>query len=254
MDPPNYDRRIFHELANLYPLWHRLLTEKSNSNKETNFINQVIQNFGENSKILIDLGGGIGRHAVNLIKLGYHVTCFDQSEEMLKIAQVNSAQLIVSRGNFETINLTKFFDAGICMWTTLPYITLDNGRQHFFKWIKKHIRKVLIFDQSNFYLYPKRFNKTYSGENKHYSLKIQRSWILKNQKRLTRYQYYIFDKQKKERIKIVDKEIMTFLHPQQIQLLLGEEWRLVSILGDYDPNKIYQKKSSKRLITIFAKA
>ena len=51
---------------------------------EVDFVEQELG--GDRSKLILDIGCGTGRHAVELTKRGYRVTGFDLSEGQLRLA------------------------------------------------------------------------------------------------------------------------------------------------------------------------
>jgi 2-polyprenyl-3-methyl-5-hydroxy-6-metoxy-1,4-benzoquinol methylase len=56
--------------------------------EELKFIRWAFKNFARRKiKNILDIACGTGRHAIPLAKLGYRVTAFDLSKEMLDIAK-----------------------------------------------------------------------------------------------------------------------------------------------------------------------
>jgi len=249
--------RAYEDLADIYPLWRSMLLKEKHDNehakKEINFLLSLLKK-QKSIKSVIDLGGGIGIHSIPLSKQDYDVTLFDQSIKALDIAQKKYPNLKTIEGGFETINLSQKFDATICMWSTINYLTSEKSRRAFYKWIKEHTRQIVIFDQANFYKYSSRVHKVYQGEDQKNRLKITRDWVLsKNNIRKTRYAYEIINKTTGIKKYISDGEVQQFLTIQQLEKYMGNGWKLDQVFGDYD-NKKYSKKISERIITIFTRS
>lgn len=247
--------RIFEDLAYLYPLWRDVcLGMEGSENKEANFVLDVFKTIQSPIKTVIDLGGGVGTHSKILVKNDLDVTLLDRSRHALDIVNKNYPDIKTVECSFEKISVSGQFDAGICMWSTLSYVSSPEGRDVFYGWLKNHVEKVIILDQANFYRYSNTFSKTYEGENEKYKLKILREWTL-NDKNLksTTYKYEIYNKETGETEHIDDAEDEQYLTVEELQAYLGSEWKLKQIVGGYSLDEEYKKESSLRLITVFEK-
>lgn len=245
--------KIYEELAHLYPLWRETCLGRSGCDlEETNFITSVFKDTALPIRSIIDLGGGVGTHSKFLVEQGYDVTLFDQSKKALSLAKTNCPNLRVENGSFETINLTDTFDAAICMWSTLSYVLDEVGRDHFYGWMKKHVRHCIILDEANFYAYPDSFHKIYEGENDDYTLTITRDWTLDNNHlKKTIFNYDLFNKHTKTTEKIDDAEAEQYVTVEKLEEYLGDSWKLSYLLGGYDIKKLFDKNESSRIITVF---
>ncbi|OGY85376.1 MAG: hypothetical protein A2233_04935 [Candidatus Kerfeldbacteria bacterium RIFOXYA2_FULL_38_24] len=245
--------KIFTNLVDVYELWRETTLEKKhNEIRETEFIKKIFHQQTSTIQNVIDLGGGIGLHANLLETNGYDSTVFDQSKKALSIAKKKNVNIQTVCGSFEQIHLAKQYDAAICMWSTLSYIHTEKGRVHFYQWMNKNIRKIIILEQANFYRYPATFHKVYYGENNQHTIKITRNWQL-NKKNIknTQYRYEIYSK-KKHTIRIIkDAEKEHYLSVDQLKKYLGDTWHLRYLLGDYSLSEKYNKNSSKRMIAVF---
>lgn len=244
--------KIYENLAELFPLWRETTLGKiGHENEETNFIIDVFKRFSEKIETVIDLGGGVGLHSGLLLKAGYDVTLFDQSEKALAIAKKNNPNLEIIQGSFETIDINQEYDAAICMWSTLSYIFSEEGRTNFYNWQKTHIKKLIILDEANFYRYDKKFHKIYNGENENYKLKVIRDWELTDTNlKKTNFVYEIFDKKTGKTEIIDDAENEQYVEIEQLQKYFGSEWKL-EIYGDYNLDNRFDKEKSPRIIPVF---
>lgn len=244
--------KIYEELSDLFPLWRETtLGQKGHENVETNFVIEVFKKYPTEIKKVIDLGGGVGLHSNLLSNNEYEVTLFDQSEKALNIAKENNPNLKTIHGSFESIAIPDNFDASICMWSTLSYIYSEEGRDPFYSWQRKHVDKVIILDQANFYRYPQSFHKEYFGENEKYKMKVIRDWQLDNATKDTQFIYEITDKSTGKMGTIEDAEKEQYVPVDKIQAYLGNEWKLQYLLGDYGLSSTYDKENSSRIITVF---
>ena len=133
------------------------------SNKDTKEqVNFVIQhaNIKKTDKIL-DLGCGIGRHAIALAKLGYNVSGLDFSKDLIKIARDNAKKAGVKvnffTGDMRNIKIIKKFDVVICLFTTFGYFSKNENIK-----VLKQISKIIPNDGRviiDMYDYKKVFEK-----------------------------------------------------------------------------------------------
>ena len=242
--------KIYDVSLDIYSLWRKALTPLGlEAQKQTAFITKILKQ--NKCKRVIDLGGGIGVHAGALSNKGYSVTLLDSSSPALAYAKRNYPLLRTIQNSFESIDLSENFDASLSMWTTFPYIINKNGRLTFFNWIKNHTNKVVILDQSNFYLYPNKFKQISYASDVLRKIKITREGTIdKNFLRKAFYHNEITDKKTGKKTILKDKEILQFLPVASIKNYLGTKWKLWGLYGDYSFTK-YDKKESPRLITVF---
>ena len=243
--------KIYEASPEVYALWRKALTgEKLNEPKQIEFIHNLLQN--HKCKTLIDLGGGIGIHAGVLAEKGYNVTLLDASSKALKIAKINYPSLDVVQSSFEKIKENKLFDAAICMWTTFPYILEEEGRKYFFRWIREHVKKIVILDESNFYLLPPKFHQSYSASDGNREIAVTRDGTINpTGLRKVRYKSEVTDLNKKGRMIIEDEEILQFISIDKLKKYMGNGWTLNKICGEYNTKSFYEKAKSPRIVTIF---
>jgi len=244
--------KIYENLAELFPLWRETTLGKIGHEKEeTNFVIDIFKKYSEKIETVIDLGGGVGLHSELLLKAGYDVTLFDQSEKALSIAKKNNPNLKTIHGSFETIDINQEYDASICMWSTLSYIFSEEGRINFYNWQKTHIKKLIILDEANFYKYNQKFHKIYLGENNDYKMKVIRDWELTDDNlKKTKFIYEIFDKKTGKSETIEDAENEQYVEIERLKKYFGAEWDM-EIYGDYNLNSHFNKEESSRIIPVF---
>lgn len=107
------------------------------------------------SKTLCELGTGTGNIAFQLSKFGFHVTGVDSSGEMLAIARTKYARKPKEVLEFIQDNMVCYrsetqYDAMVCVYDSLNYITTYNNLQLFFKntFLNLKPEGVFIFDAS----------------------------------------------------------------------------------------------------------
>ena len=93
---------------------------------ETNYVDNLIQEFGRcNSKTMLDLGCGTGKHAELFCDQGYKVHGVDLSEEMLKEAekrrQSKEDKLSFSLSNISNLALSEKFDVVVSLFHVVSY-------------------------------------------------------------------------------------------------------------------------------------
>ena len=82
---------VFDELAKYYDLIH----ENKNYEKESAYINGLIQKYNPSAKTILDIGCGTGNYAFAMQKLGYEVEGVDSSSQMIDIANSNNHKMTV---------------------------------------------------------------------------------------------------------------------------------------------------------------
>src|SRR3989344_1875831 len=243
---------IYNELAELYPLWRDALLhgDKEAQKKQVKFLETILSE--ADVKTVIDLDGGIGTHSIPLAKNGYKLSIFDASNQALNLVSKREKIIKTIHGRFEKISLSQNFDASICMWSTINYLLELKDRKHFIDWITAHTNRLIIIDQPNILVYPKKFSKEYKAMDGKRKLKVIRNWQIRSQIRKTQYIYHITHKIGKSK-SFKDAEIQYFMTLSETTNLIGKGYSAKYVLGDYDINKPFDPASSSRLITVFEK-
>ena len=69
-----------------YAKYYDLLYQDKNYSKEADYIDRLIKTYHPESKTILDLGCGTGRHDILLAEKGFFLTGVDSSKEMLSAA------------------------------------------------------------------------------------------------------------------------------------------------------------------------
>ena len=142
---------VFGEFAKYYDLVH----ENKNYEKESAYINGLIQKYTPGAKTILDIGCGTGNYAFAMQKLGYQVDGVDSSSQMIQIANGKlfkskciSSSPSFSCGRMEVYNCQTKFDAVICLFFSLCYQTTDDLIFESLCRFKDQIKEngILIFD------------------------------------------------------------------------------------------------------------
>ena len=140
------------QFGNLYSQYYDLLYRDKNYIAEVNYIIKLIKENMDQSKTLLDMGCGTGKHAELLSDNGYIVHGIDISEDMLKIAKNRSMnkedKLLFSNSNIQDLNLNKKFDVVVSLFHVMNYQNSDNELIKAFKVAKEHLKNdgIFIFD------------------------------------------------------------------------------------------------------------
>lgn len=136
-------------LANVYDL----IYQDKNYGEEVDFIEEIFHNFAlKPIKSILEGGCGTGGHAIPLATRGYNVTAIDLSENMIEHAsqKIREAGLDATFKTMDIrdIDLNQKFDACLCMFAVLGYVTDTAELLETFHKIKKHLKKsgMFIFD------------------------------------------------------------------------------------------------------------
>ena len=133
----------------LYSQYYDLLYQDKDYAGETNYVNQLIQTYQPNSKSILELGSGTGKHAYLLADLGYQVCGVERSAEMVAIAN----QKADSNVGFEIADITNFkldqsFDVATSLFHVISYLTDSKNLIQTFKNVYQHLNSegLFIFD------------------------------------------------------------------------------------------------------------
>jgi len=134
------------ELAKIYDL----IYQDKDYQVECDFVEEVFQNFSSKPvRTILDGGCGTGGHAIPLAERDYQVTGFDSSEGMIKRAKekVRKANLSL---NFEVMDLRQFdlsqmFDACLCMFAAMGYLTETEDILKSLRSIRRHLNRESLF-------------------------------------------------------------------------------------------------------------
>ena len=133
-------------LAEIYDLIYKDKDYK----EECDFIEEIFRRFSPNPvRTILDGGCGTGGHAIPLVSRGYEVTGVDSSETMIEHAKEKAKKSNLSPdfqvGDLRRFSLNKEFDACICMFAVMGYITETEDILSTMENIRKHLNKEALF-------------------------------------------------------------------------------------------------------------
>src|SRR4030042_1243417 len=134
---------------NKYGKDYDLLYQDKDYEEESDFIEHLFKKYSQKSvKTILDAGCGTGGHVIPLAKRGYKVTGFDASEVMIQKAKEKAEGIpfyVMNIGNF---NINEKFDACICMFAVMNYLTSNEEIQQALANVRRHLKSdsLFIFD------------------------------------------------------------------------------------------------------------
>jgi SAM-dependent methyltransferase len=139
-----------------YAHYYNVLYRDKDYTQEAQYVHQLVQRYAPQTKTVLELGCGTGRHASELARQGYQVHGMDQSETMLQQAAEYQAQnapelrdaLVFSLGDLRTIRLSQTFDAVIAVFHVMCYQTTNEDLVAAFQTANTHLKPdgIFIFD------------------------------------------------------------------------------------------------------------
>ena len=141
------------KVFNSYGKYYDIIYADKDYEKECDFLEEIFRKYSTfMPHRILDGGCGTGSHAVPLAKRGYEITGIDLSEEMINVAKEkakrNGANIEFQTMDLRTFQLNKKFDAAICMFAVINYLTNNNDLPKTISNIRSHIKKnsLFIFD------------------------------------------------------------------------------------------------------------
>ncbi|GBG57990.1 putative methyltransferase YqeM [Sporomusaceae bacterium FL31] len=130
-----------------YSQYYDLVYKDKNYAEEVDYVDSIIRKYKPDSKNILDLGCGTGRHAYLLSQKGYLVQGIDQSAEMLSVARNNWCNERISyvHGDVRTIRLGSKVDVVTSLFHVLSYQKTNQELEQYFLTVKEHLRPGGIF-------------------------------------------------------------------------------------------------------------
>jgi SAM-dependent methyltransferase len=120
---------------------------------ECDLIEEIFRRADRPVRTILDLGCGTGRHSVELARRGYEVVGVDLSEAMLDRARrravaETSGTATFLRGDIQTVQLGRRFDAVLSMFAVIGYQISDNAVRSTLANVRRHLEPggVFVFD------------------------------------------------------------------------------------------------------------
>lgn len=139
----------FVEYASLYDLFY----QDKDYESEAGYLQKMIKTYKPDTKSILDLGCGTGRHALLMAKEGYEITGVDASEKMLEQAQLNISTLADEQrklinfhcDDISRLKLGKKYDLIYSLFHVISYQTSDEALAGTFQSVKNHLDETGIF-------------------------------------------------------------------------------------------------------------
>ena len=136
-----------------YAEYYDLIYQDKDYGKECDFIEEILrQYYPRQVNTILDGGCGTGGHAIILAQRGYEVTGIDGSEIMIKRAKEklggSNLRLSFKTMDLRQLDLDTKFDACVCMFAVMDYITQTDELLKVLGNIRRHLEKgsLFIFD------------------------------------------------------------------------------------------------------------
>ena len=132
-----------------YAEYYDLIYQDKDYGKECDFIEDIFAQYSSKPiKSILDVGCGTGGHAIPLSKRGYKITGIDSSEGMIKRAEEKTDS--APNPDFRVMDLLQLdlgerFDACICMFAVMDYITQTEEVLKTLINIREHLEKDSLF-------------------------------------------------------------------------------------------------------------
>jgi len=137
---------VFCGYADHYDLFYK----NKNYAAESRFVRGLFARYARRPvRDVLDLGCGTAGHALALARHGLHVTGVDASPRMLDIARAKTvgANLSVElvRAKLQDFKLPHRFDAVLCMFSVIDYLTKNVDIKRMLNNVRRHLRPGGIF-------------------------------------------------------------------------------------------------------------
>ena len=140
--------------SNLYAQCYDLLYADKDYKSETDYLNDLLKKFCPDTKTILNLGCGTGKHDFLLAEKGYMIHGIDVSDNMILRANERVKELgdnhaiAFSVGDIREIRLEKKFDTVISLFHVMSYQTSNHDLQNVFLTVKEHLKPggVFVFD------------------------------------------------------------------------------------------------------------
>lgn len=198
---------------------------------ECDFLEKVFEKYrSKKIRSILDVGCGTGGHALELAKRGYSVVGVDASETMADVAckkakNLNNIDVSFHVSKMQDIDFDQKFDAVICMFNAVNYVTSDEGLDKTLHNFRKHLsdKGLLVFDFRNGITSLRSYSH------------VRTKWVTYNDKRLLRISEtklnameHLYDTTytclafKDDRIiqEFQDRHVVRYLFPREVKSLL----------------------------------
>ena len=140
------------QFGDLYSQYYDLLYQDKDYIAEVEYIEDLIKSHSSETKSILDLGCGTGKHDELLCDKGYTVHGVDISEEMLEIAEVRrkgrEEKLTFSQSDINQLYLNQKFDTIVSLFHVMSYQNTNTALDKVFTGVREHLNTdgLFIFD------------------------------------------------------------------------------------------------------------
>ena len=139
----------FDKYAQFYDIFYK----RKSYARECDYLSKIFKKFSKNKpKTILDLGCGTGNHMLPLLKRGFSVFGVDRSAAMLKVAKAKISgyknRSDLRQGTLDRFHFSKKFDAAICMFSVINYVTERKALAKTLKNVYQHMTPggLFVFD------------------------------------------------------------------------------------------------------------
>ncbi|TGK30909.1 class I SAM-dependent methyltransferase [Leptospira gomenensis] len=137
-----------------YSEYYDLLYKDKNYELEVSYVDSLIKSYKADSKSVLELGCGTGKHALLLTQKGYEVTGVDISPQMLAEAERRKAETGSGvfpkfvQGDVRTVRVSSRFDVVLSLFHVMSYQTSNKDILAAFETASLHSNSgsIFIFD------------------------------------------------------------------------------------------------------------
>lgn len=142
------------KVFDIYAKYYDLLYRDKDYYGEALYINNLIERFRPNSKSILDLGSGTGRHDIIFSENGFDVTGIELADKMIEKARENvnkvnkDLKLKFIQSDIKNLHLNKNFDIVVSLFHVMSYQTSNSDLKKTLATVKSHLNEdgLFIFD------------------------------------------------------------------------------------------------------------
>lgn len=140
------------QFGDLYSQYYDLLYQDKDYIAEVEYIEDLIKTHSSETRSILDLGCGTGKHDELLCNKGYTLHGVDISEEMLGIAEIRRKdkedKLTFSQSDITQLHLNQKFDTIISLFHVMSYQNTNTALDKVFTGVRDHLNEdgLFIFD------------------------------------------------------------------------------------------------------------
>ncbi|GDX36830.1 methyltransferase [Alphaproteobacteria bacterium] len=134
---------------NDYSRYYDLLYQDKDYEAETSYIIDLINKYHKNTRDILELGCGTGKHASILAQNNFKIHGIDLSRQMLEIAnQKSNPNTSFAFGDVRSYRINKKFDCVISLFHVASYQNTNEDLDNFFSTANEHLKSngIFIFD------------------------------------------------------------------------------------------------------------